>query len=369
MGSKMNSSKGHDAACRAFLSVRRFGSLDGLRCLSIVAVIWHHSGIHLASPIFQRGQLGVHLFFAISGFLITSLMIRERTCHGQIALGKFFIRRSLRIFPLYYAALLAYVLLVSVMERGTAEGRAFFANLPAYATYTSNWFVERSGDERVIFFFAWSLAVEEQFYLTWPWVERFATKSVKIGGLLALLVVVFANHLGWLRPLIPSESLAHRILWQIAPTILFGVIAAHCIHSRFGFVALNTVLGRSWSAPAAMLAVIGAAAVERQGQAWEYVVYLSLVALVIACTIREDNGLARILRFRPFVRMGTVSYGIYLMHMLGLNASARVATSVGVTNQWVIWIMGILFTYVAAELSFCTFERFFQNWKGKHARP
>ena len=326
MGLKMVSSQTHAAAYRSFLSISRFGSLDGLRCLSIVAVIWLHSGIQLVSPIFQRGQLGVHLFFAISGFLITSLMIRERTRHGQIALGKFYMRRSLRIFPLYYAALLAYVLLVAVIERGTSEGRAFFVNLPAFATYTSNWFVASPGHERVIFFFAWSLAVEEQFYLTWPWVERFASKSVKTVVLLALLVVVFANHLGWLRTLIPQDSLGHTILWQLAPTILFGVVAAHCMHSRLWFALLNTVLGRSWSSPAALLVVLGVAAVERQGMAWEYVVYLSLVALVIACTIREDNGLARMLRFKPLVRMGTVSYGIYLMHMVGLNA-ARLAAA------------------------------------------
>ena len=106
------------------MAVKRFGSLDGLRCLSILAVLWHHSGVDIDFPLFHRGQLGVRLFFAISGFLITSLLIRERVRHGEVSLRKFYVRRSLRIFPLYYAILLTYVVVVAIVERDTAVGRA-----------------------------------------------------------------------------------------------------------------------------------------------------------------------------------------------------------------------------------------------------
>ena len=119
MASVTETSNEPSEAYEAFRGVRRFGSLDGLRCFSILAVLWHHSGINLDFPLFHRGQLGVHLFFAISGFLITSLMIRERKSHDEISLRKFYMRRSLRIFPLYYVVLLTYVVVVAVMERGT----------------------------------------------------------------------------------------------------------------------------------------------------------------------------------------------------------------------------------------------------------
>src|SRR5262245_44922164 len=141
-----------------------FGSLDGLRCLSIVAVVWHHAaGSMIDHPLLRHGHLGVSLFFVISGFLITTLLLRERDRFGDISLRLFYARRSLRIFPLYYTVLLAYVLLAWLFESGSRFGQQFFHSLPAYMTYTSNWFVKME-DERVIFYFAWSLAAEEQFY-------------------------------------------------------------------------------------------------------------------------------------------------------------------------------------------------------------
>src|SRR6202012_1705138 len=97
--------------------------------------------------------------------------------HGTISLKNFYARRTLRIFPLYYATLLLYTGLVVALEHGP-ERAAFFASLPSYATYTSNWFVDRFAAERVIFAFCWSLATEEQFYLLWPSIQRL-TKTVR----------------------------------------------------------------------------------------------------------------------------------------------------------------------------------------------
>src|SRR5579862_611155 len=94
-----------------FLQTRKFVSLDGLRCASILAVIWHHAtGI-------GKGYLGVEIFFAISGFLITTLLLRERRGFGDISLGDFYARRSLRILPLYYTVLAIYVVLVYATQR------------------------------------------------------------------------------------------------------------------------------------------------------------------------------------------------------------------------------------------------------------
>ncbi|MEE9391169.1 MAG: acyltransferase [Planctomycetota bacterium] len=352
----------------AFRKTKRFGSLDGLRCLSVLAVLWHHSGLNVDCALFHRGQLGVHLFFAISGFLITSLLIRESEQYGEISLSKFYMRRSLRIFPLYYAVLLVYVIVVAVMEQGSSAGERFFGNLPAYATYTSNWFVDLVSNDRVIFYFAWSLAVEEQFYLTWPWIERFARPLTKMTLLFGLMGIVMANHFNLLHNILPADSVGHRILWSIAPCILFGVLIAHLIHTRSGFAALNALFGRYWSAPTTLLTVVVVASIEPGGQIWEYVVYLCLAALVVSCVIREDNGLSRMLHLRPLVRMGTVSYGIYLMHMLCFNASRILGAGIGVENAWALWISGVLMTYIVAELSFATFERYFQDRKSRLAR-
>jgi peptidoglycan/LPS O-acetylase OafA/YrhL len=153
-----------------FLNTRTFHDLDGLRAISVIAVVWHHTAA-LAFPdvhVLQQGLYGVDFFFAISGFLITTLLLREHRRTGRISYRRFLGRRALRIFPLFYVVLATYVLLTIATRRGTPEATEFFHNLPAFATYTSNWFVDLEHGTSVTFYFAWSLATEEQFYLLWP---------------------------------------------------------------------------------------------------------------------------------------------------------------------------------------------------------
>uniref|UniRef100_UPI0025BF7B9B acyltransferase family protein n=1 Tax=Hydrogenophaga sp. TaxID=1904254 RepID=UPI0025BF7B9B len=137
-----------------FLALRRFDSLDGLRALAVIAVVWQHTAgkAFSGTPLATIGGEGVTLFFAISGFLITTLLLRERDRRGTIDLRAFYVRRTLRIFPIYYLTLLTYVVLVWTFERDSEAGQEFFSNLPYFFTYTSNWFVELK--ERTIFYFA-----------------------------------------------------------------------------------------------------------------------------------------------------------------------------------------------------------------------
>src|SRR5271156_417245 len=114
-----------DSRYADFRNESRFGSLDGLRCLSILAVIWHHAGGWRSSTgILSHGFWGVDVFFAISGFLITTLLLRERDRYQSISLKLFYLRRSLRIFPLYYGVLLIYAALVYLLQREQPAGQA-----------------------------------------------------------------------------------------------------------------------------------------------------------------------------------------------------------------------------------------------------
>jgi hypothetical protein len=101
---------------------RFFPSMDGLRCLSILAVLAFHCQIPVPGYLGQAGFLGVRLFFVISGLLITTLLLRERDSNGVISLKSFYIRRTLRIFPLYYAVLALFALSVLAFDRHTPEG-------------------------------------------------------------------------------------------------------------------------------------------------------------------------------------------------------------------------------------------------------
>ncbi|HUR28086.1 MAG TPA: acyltransferase, partial [Planctomycetota bacterium] len=156
-----------------FRARRHFSALDGIRAISILAVLWHHTAAGLGGiALSSNGFLGVNMFFVLSGFLIVTLILREKDRTGGISLKRFYARRTLRIFPIYYlviAALLAYVLLVP--ETGFRAD--FLRELPYHLTYTSNWI-----HSATILAIAWSLAAEEQFYLLWPPLEKYLARWI-----------------------------------------------------------------------------------------------------------------------------------------------------------------------------------------------
>jgi peptidoglycan/LPS O-acetylase OafA/YrhL len=338
------------AAHQGYLDRRYFQTLDGLRGLSILAVIWHHSGEH--DGILAKGYMGVDLFFAISGLLITSLLLREQGRTGTVSLGGFYLRRTLRIFPLYYAVVALYVVLVVFLERGSAAGAGFFANLPAFLTYTSNWFVDLSAGNRVIFYFAWSLATEEQFYLLWPSVVRYARAwflpPLFMGGLLALGE---ASRWGVGAGLLDRELLSIRVLTSVATPICLGCLAAYMLHRPAGFRVAWRLAGQRWSAPLAAVLLLVALAVEGMP---EGLVGLAMTALVVACCIRPDHLLRPALEGRFLCHVGTVSYGIYLIHMLALNATRRLLPD---SSSLARFALAALLAILVASASHRWFER------------
>jgi peptidoglycan/LPS O-acetylase OafA/YrhL len=339
-----------EVAHQGYLNQRYFQTLDGLRGLSILAVIWHHSGEHVG--ILSKGYMGVDLFFAISGLLITSLLLREQGRTGTISLRGFYIRRTLRIFPLYYAVVVLYMLLVGFLERGTAAGAGFFANLPAFLTYTSNWFVDLSAGNRVIFYFAWSLATEEQFYLLWPSVVRYARAwylpPLIMTGLLALGEASrWGVGAGWL----DRGQLSIRVLTSVATPICLGCLAAYMLHRPAGFRVAWRLAGQRWSAPLAAALLVAALALDGIP---EGLVALAMTALVVACCIRPDHLLRVPLEHRFLCHVGTVSYGIYLVHMLALNATRRLVPDSG---SLVRFALASLLAILVASASHRWFER------------
>jgi peptidoglycan/LPS O-acetylase OafA/YrhL len=330
----------------AYRGTRFFASLDGLRCLSVLAVIWHHCGWQDAPwALAHMGYRGVDLFFVISGFLITTLLLREREETGTISLRDFYIRRTLRIFPLYYTVIALYVLTVFLFERHSAPGQAFFGNLPFFLTYTSNWFIQLEG--RVIFYFAWSLATEEQFYLVWPALEKLAgamTIPLVVGSILLVrqAVETFA-----------PESLWRTIVLSIHPAILGGVLLAHALHDPRGYAIAAKSMGQKWFGPAALAALVAALSL---GQRW--MIWASMIALVGAAVAREDHRLG-FLRWRPIAYMGTISYGMYLLHMLCHNVVKR-----ALPGLELLWLPATLaLTVLVAGLSFRYYESHFLRLK------
>lgn len=357
-----------------FREVRLFGSLDGLRALSIIGVIWFHSWWSTSYyatlqklPVLREGEWGVHIFFVISGFLITTLLLRERKRSGTISIRDFYIRRSLRIWPLYYATVAIYVVIMLTIERGSARAGSFFHYLPGFLTYTYTWCITPNWPAGP-FNLAWTLATEEQFYAFWPLVLRFFRgiwSTVVMVGLIGLRI---AADYGWTDHILPPGWLPTRIVLSIAISICMGVLLAQALDSERGFRWISGVLGAKWTAPAALVALALTLWPERVPF---ITACLATTALVGACVVREDNGLAPILKLRPIAYMGVLSYGMYLFNSLSLHAAKAALERLGILHPLLLFPCGVGLAVAAAAFSYKYFETPFLDLKKKfsHVRP
>jgi peptidoglycan/LPS O-acetylase OafA/YrhL len=342
----------------SYQAKKRFGSLDGLRAISILAVIWHHAAPEwINNVLVDMGTYGVTLFFAISGFLITTLLLRERDKNSRIDLKAFYMRRVLRILPLYYGVLLLYIIIVAVLEKDAAIKQDFFSNLIYFATYTSNLFVELDG--RVIFYFSWSLAAEEQFYLVWPPLLYLAARNSRA---LALLTVVLVA-------VIIDRLVVGHMLGFVPIAIVGGSLLAVILHTRAGFQVVAKFLGQKWS----VIVITAALVVALSLVASTIIIHLLMVLLVGCCVIREDHVIAPALSIKWIAYIGQISYGMYMLHMLCLNAVNKGLSFIGWdSGGYEVFVLTVLASIVAAGLSFKYFESYFLKLKDKfssHPKP
>ena len=356
-----------------FQQTKFFSSLDGLRALSILGVIWFHTGFGAqyyeyfnSIPVLREGAFGVDIFFAISGFLITTLLLREQRRNGCISLRDFYIRRTLRIWPLYYAVLGLYVVLVLMLEHGTDRGHQFFKYLPSYFTFTYTWFGPQGDEPGAIFNFAWSLATEEQFYLFWPFLLAFLPRPGPVIVMIALILARLAFSFGWLSSVLPPETLSARIAGSLAVPICLGALLAHALHFPRWFDAIFKLLGRPLAAPAA-LALLAAAPVPR-GHGGHVLAWFVLPLLLGACVIREDNGLSRVLALHPIAFIGMISYGMYMFNTLCIRSVRPVAGQAGIAHPLLTFPLSLAGTAAVAYLSFKYFEYPFLKLKQRFER-
>ncbi len=339
---------------------RFFSSLDGIRGLSILAVLWHHTVEPFEQlPITSRGFLGVDMFFVMSSFLIVTLLLRERERHNDISLQKFYMRRTLRIFPVYYALLLVLAILFFGVARDSGMAADFRSKFPFYITYTSNWIHDLS-----ILAVTWSLATEEQFYLFYPLLEKYLKKLVLPLMGVFLIINQLINY-GILFPVAHSQL---EILQSTFTPIIFGVLLAHLLYNQRGFEIAYRLVGERWSAvifAVALLILINIPAFGSDISGTPRLLIQILMTLLVASVVvREDHRLQPLLQIRPLMRLGVLSYGLYLFHMLVRHVVYAVMARVGLLEvPFLLLIAVTIGTWIAAELSFRFFESPFLKLK------
>jgi peptidoglycan/LPS O-acetylase OafA/YrhL len=355
-----------------FRAVRFFGSLDGLRAFSIIGVVWFHSWwgtpyypLLAKLPVLRLGEYGVHMFYFVSGFLITTLLLREKDRLGKVSLRDFYIRRTLRIWPLYYSVVALYVFVVLMFERSPQRSASFFHYLPSFLTFTYPWFLVPKWPGG-IFNLASTLAVEEQFYAFWPVANRFL-RGIGACALMAVLILLRTlTGYGYLAHWLPGDAFLTRVILSIAVPICMGAILAHGLHSERIFGLLYPLMGNKWTAPIAAVALLGSLA-PRSPNYW--LTWGFNVILIGACVVREDHGLSALLRFRPLAFVGVISYGMYLLNSLSIHLGQAVLSRMGLLHPALTFPVGLGVAVGVAYLSYRFLETPFLELKKKRFSP
>ena len=298
-------------------------ALDGLRAVAVLAVMIFHG----AASALPGGWLGVDLFFVISGFLITTLLLTERDTWGSTDFVRFWAGRARRLFPAL-AVMLGVVLVLSSVLTMPARRPAVGTDALAAISYIANWNFLSSGEayfgavtEPSPLLHTWSLSVEEQFYIAFPFVVVVLTTFC--GRRMRVLVLAAGACLSasWMAYLFDPAVAPDRVYYGTdtrAHELLIGAAFAALllIDER---ITQRVATACRWLAPPAVLVVIAAFLWWDENRAFTFrgglAIFSILSAIVIvACWTRAPGRLTRALGSRPMRSMGVVSYGLYLWH-------------------------------------------------------
>jgi peptidoglycan/LPS O-acetylase OafA/YrhL len=332
---------------------RNIPSLDGLRAVSIFLVILAHSCEHFAAwsriPIrtyLLFAHTGVSVFFVVSGFLITRLLLKELHTTGAIRLARFYLRRSFRIFPAFYFYLgIIFVLTLSGLF--DTPLRAFFFS----AIYASNYYIGPGGGFVGLQHF-WSLSVEEHFYLLWPAALIFLGKRKAIYlSIFLIFISPFLRVATYLILAPQNRALVNRMSHSSSDTIMFGCLLALLWDSR-SFGRWLRIGSNPWAAAfaASFLCFIDPLLDLRFFGRYDLTIGMTLEGLCICVitifVIRRPTTLpGKTLNSAVLRHIGVISYSLYLWQNI----------FTGNTSQY--FPFNLLAVLACAELSYLFVER------------
>jgi peptidoglycan/LPS O-acetylase OafA/YrhL len=295
-------------------------ALDGLRAVAIGLVVLHHTGAFLvpthADDLFPGGFLGVDVFFVLSGFLITTLLL-ERRGRERRPIVTFYERRALRLLP----AVVVLLIVVSIVMVATdTQVSRIPTTFLVVLSYTTNWAELWGVDISKYVTHLWSLAIEEQFYLVWPLLlyaglrvvpslSRLAWAALALGLVFALWrAVLWESGEEWLRIYIRTDARADALLIGAALALapwrrLIGAVPSGALAAAGAAALIVVALIAELTEPSAKWLYLGG-----------LTVVAALVAVAIMALLAGSSPLTAVLEWTPVVWLGRISYGLYLWH-------------------------------------------------------
>lgn len=351
-----------------------YPGLDGLRGIAILLVLLYHNFGFI--PFLNYGWLGVDLFFVLSGFLITEILLKTRDTVNYFR--NFYTRRILRIFPLYYLCLILVIVAFPLIKNFPYDLSYFRQNQVWFWLYMQNWMLifQEWNDKSVLLNNFWSLAVEEQFYIVWPFLVLLIKrpKHLLILTFTLLLSVIIARYMIWINKE-DFPSYGNLFLFTRIDGILIGSMLALLKIINYNFLkkysyivtlslaALNFIFyfinsSQNYSFP--YWAIVG------------YSTFAVIFAMIVFETIDRENKLLNFILNNSMLKfIGKISYGFYVFHwpvyiLLYSYIEKWVRQSFSIPEKPILIIIALLLTLIAfiiSIVSYYGFERHFLKLK------
>lgn len=318
----------------------------------------------LLIPTFGAGAYGVDLFFALSAYLITSLLLRERAATGALDLRGFYLRRILRIWPLYLA-FVAFAAFFALLVPGQHLPMRYVVG---YSLLAGNWIYVFYGLPASFAVPLWTVSIEEQFYLAWPLALRKA--SVRAMAIIAVGILVVAN--SWRAWLVvsaePAERIEYNTFTRLDP-IALGILIALFGHKLPSFTRLQRaaiLLGgvATWIAVYAFTVT----SPTLKFTTWQMAVGHPFTALASAAVLLSVLGAQhRFFRNRTLLYLGKISYGLYVLHEFAHFCAIRLVPAATPRGVFAQSLVGLAITILLAAASYRWLESPFLRLKERFA--
>lgn len=371
-----------------------FPNLDGLRFISFFVVLLYHWYL-VATPylessnpeaksvikfLFQHGSLGVNFFFVLSGFLITYLLVKEKEMTGTIQVGKFYVRRILRIWPLYYMMLVIAFVIFPYVKAATGEMVDERVSPLHYIFFAANFEFMRIWPERpdaVAVSVLWSVAIEEQFYLVWPLLLRFIpVKWYKyVFPAIMLFSLVFRSF--YTQGTDADHAVRYFHTFSVIGDMALGGLFAWWCSYPSKFLQFVTNLSKPAIAVIYAGAIFFSLFMERIFVPGIPIIFERLVigfffGMIILEQNYARNSFFKLGQWKLVSKLGTYTYGLYCLHLLAFYIATKIIVKAG----WDQTLLGTAFIQLGIAMplsifislaSYHLFEKWFLRLKDKFA--